>query len=796
MTNKTKFLKFGIAVILGTGAAGILYAQLNIPTNIDNAVMTIRQINITEEGKDTTPKVIIDGNPGNDNFLKVEWSILMWTITGASNQINKVAWDRSSVLWWQANDVNWNGSVIAWWKINKVVWDTSTNIWWYQNNINWNHNTILWWHSNTVTWSYSTIAGWQSNNINTNNSFAAGKNTQVNNQWTFVWSDNYIMNSPAIFSSFRDYTFLIRARNWVGINTWNTTTWYALTLQGSWIVYGNMVSNWYYYKEITAADEAYELTLSQWQDAVQTWNIYYNSGYVGIWLNNPAAQLHVNGAVRLQWLTSLSESTALMIDLNGNLSTRELGTSAFVWYTAPVTSVAGRVWAIILAKSDVWLLNVDNTSDLNKPISTATQNALDDKAPLSSPWFIGIPTAPTAAAATNNTQIATTAFVKSQWFISTAPVTSVAGKLWDVTLERWDVWLSNVNNTSDLDKPISTATQTALNLKANLDSPSLSWIPTAPTAVVSTNNTQIATTAFVKSQWFITTAPVTSVAGKVWAVTLAKSDVWLSNVDDIQQIPLSYLDITTTLWTSNIKVPTQNAVKTYVDTNLAPKANLDSPALTWIPTAPTAALSTSNTQLATTAFVKTQWYLTSAPVTSVAGKVWVVSLVKSDVWLWNVNNTTDLAKPISTATQAALNTKLSNKICNLSFSFDKSTAGAVVAGKRQNWFHSNYFAAPATIYVREIVSADWGNSNGIVNDCYWKNIELCYPTWAGSSYWLVWGYHDMYVHSVIDNDIWDPQVSFFWWMSAAQWANNTDLGTVAGIQYASRITAWFSCIYK
>ena len=33
---------------------------------------------------------------------------------------------------------------------------------------------------------------------------------------------------------------------------------------------------------------------------------------------------------------------------------------------------------------------------------------------------------------------------------------------------KTDIGLSNVNNTSDADKPISTATQTALNLKANI----------------------------------------------------------------------------------------------------------------------------------------------------------------------------------------------------------------------------------------------------------------------------------------------------------------------------------------
>lgn len=72
-------------------------------------------------------------------------------------------------------------------------------------------------------------------------------------------------------------------------------------------------------------------------------------------------------------------------------------------------------------------------------------------------------------------------------------------KTWQ-TLDKTAVGLGNADNTSDVNKPVSTATQTALNLKANLASPTLTGTPTAPTAAVATNNTQIATTAYVKSQ--------------------------------------------------------------------------------------------------------------------------------------------------------------------------------------------------------------------------------------------------------------------------------------------------------
>ena len=61
------------------------------------------------------------------------------------------------------------------------------------------------------------------------------------------------------------------------------------------------------------------------------------------------------------------------------------------------------------------------------------------------------------------------------------------------------VGLGNVNNTSDLNKPLSTAATNALALKANATNASLAGTPTAPTATAGTNTTQIATTQFVNT---------------------------------------------------------------------------------------------------------------------------------------------------------------------------------------------------------------------------------------------------------------------------------------------------------
>jgi hypothetical protein len=157
------------------------------------------------------------------------------------------------------------------------------------------------------------------------------------------------------------------------------------------------------------------------------------------------------------------------------------------------------------AKTNLGLNNVDNTSDLNKPISTATQTALDTKAPLVSPALTGTPTVPTASAGDSSNQIANTAFVTSAITAAATPDASatVKGKLqltgdlagtadaprvpglvnkentitagttsqyfrgdktWQ-TLDKTVVGLSNADNTSDANKPVSTATQTALNIK-------------------------------------------------------------------------------------------------------------------------------------------------------------------------------------------------------------------------------------------------------------------------------------------------------------------------------------------
>ncbi|HIH4421822.1 TPA: phage tail protein [Citrobacter freundii] len=108
-------------------------------------------------------------------------------------------------------------------------------------------------------------------------------------------------------------------------------------------------------------------------------------------------------------------------------------------------------------------------------------------APKDSPTLTGMPKTPTPPAGNNSTLIASTAFVQ-------AAVLALIGGA-PATLDTLKEIAAAINN----DPNFSTTINNALALKAPLASPALTGTPTAPTAVQSTNNTQIATTAFVKS---------------------------------------------------------------------------------------------------------------------------------------------------------------------------------------------------------------------------------------------------------------------------------------------------------
>lgn len=100
---------------------------------------------------------------------------------------------------------------------------------------------------------------------------------------------------------------------------------------------------------------------------------------------------------------------------------------------------------------------VDVAGDM-QDLAESVESALNLKAFTASPSLTGIPTAPTAAADTNTTQIATTAYVIGQQYLKSSA---------------------------------------ASNTYAPLDSPTFIGTPTAPTQSVGNSSTRIATTAFI-----------------------------------------------------------------------------------------------------------------------------------------------------------------------------------------------------------------------------------------------------------------------------------------------------------
>jgi alpha-tubulin suppressor-like RCC1 family protein len=134
----------------------------------------------------------------------------------------------------------------------------------------------------------------------------------------------------------------------------------------------------------------------------------------------------------------------------------------------------------------VGLGNVSNTSDADKPVSTAQQTALNLKANLASPTFTGTVSGVTAAMVglgnVTNTSDANKPVSAAQLTALNLKANlaspSFTGTVSGVTAAM--VGLGNASNTSDVNKPVSTAQQTALNLKANLASPTFTGTVVLP----------------------------------------------------------------------------------------------------------------------------------------------------------------------------------------------------------------------------------------------------------------------------------------------------------------------------
>ena len=155
-------------------------------------------------------------------------------------------------------------------------------------------------------------------------------------------------------------------------------------------------------------------------------------------------------------------------------------------------------------------------------------------------------------------------FLLENFANSTDPLQPILGQLW-------------YNSTTDVISTYSTANAwvalaTQDYVQAQKISPAFTGVPTAPTAVAGTSNTQVATTAFVSQSPQFTGVPIAPTAASGTATTQLATTAFVTN----------------------------------------------SPALAGIPTAPTAAQGTATTQLATTAFVTSSPQFTGTPIAPTA----------------------------------------------------------------------------------------------------------------------------------------------------------------------------------
>ena len=185
----------------------------------------------------------------------------------------------------------------------------------------------------------------------------------------------------------------------------------------------------------------------------------------------------------LDAIVAIDDADVLPI-VDASVSTTKKINVSQVKALAPVQSVASKTGAVTLVKGDVGLGNVDNTADADKPVSTATQTALNAKQDtlvsgtniktVNSNSLLGsgnIEISSSVAWGGITGTLSTQTDLQSALDAKEATISAgTTGQYYRgdksfQTLDKAAVGLSNVDNTSDANKPVSTATQTALDGK-------------------------------------------------------------------------------------------------------------------------------------------------------------------------------------------------------------------------------------------------------------------------------------------------------------------------------------------
>lgn len=395
---------------------------------------------------------------------------------------------------------------------------------------------------------------------------------------------------------------------------------------------------------------------------------------------------------------------------------------------APVQSVNGRNGDVVVSKNDVGLSNVDNTSDALKPISIATQLEFENKVNVST---LGVPGGVATLDANGKVPaVQLPSFVDDiiegdtvgdfppvgeagvlyvaldsgriyRWSgsiysaVNPGLVVSVNSKTGDVVLNKSDIGLANVDNTSDANKPISSLQQTAIDAARDTAIATAATDASTKASTAQSNAISASTPiSHVGSSGSAHGIATTSVNGFMSSTDKTKLDGIAANANNYvhpSNHPASVItqdannrfvtDTEKNTWNAKQSslgfTPENSANKGQANgyasldaTGKIPSGQLPSYVDDVLEYNNLAAFpvtgEASKIYVALDTNIIYRWsgsgYVNmsaaSGAVTSVAGRTGVVVLTSSDVGLGNVDNTSDLNKPISTATQNELGLKV------------------------------------------------------------------------------------------------------------------------------------------
>jgi hypothetical protein len=324
---------------------------------------------------------------------------------------------------------------------------------------------------------------------------------------------------------------------------------------------------------------------------------------------------------------------------------------------APISSPTFTGTVSGITASMIGLTNVDNTSDANKPISSTTQTALDLKA--------------------NSTDLL--AGLSSKAGTASPTFTGIVS---GITAPM--VGLGNVNNTSDANKPISSATQAALDLKGTVKkvngvSPNAAGeiaisLGRNYTGVYNGGSFTTSGTPVEGDIFIVSGDPTGSNNGRTFIYV---STVWNEITNNIGTTDARYVQLAGSTLQGNLLFPTGKKISLTdlptLSTDAVNKAYVDASITTDATTLVNGKIRLAG-DLSGTASSPTiaNGAVTDAKIAS--------GISPNKVGLGNVNNTSDLLKPISTATQTALDAKATNASLGLKAPIDAPTFTGTVSG--------------------------------------------------------------------------------------------------------------------